>query len=224
MARRWHGGFDGRSAEQAGLGTDSQAAIQTVAGQLRRPRPGAAQRAAHLHREDGRRTLAVRRAPADRARRVDAAGGTPGGRAGPRASPWASTPATWLAQRSLKHRTKAHYAALLANHITPRLGAVALRNLTPAAVRAWYAALDPAHRTANSHAYALLHGICATAVGDGLLTDNPCQIKRAMNTPRQRQPVILTVAEVAAAGRRHRAADCGPWCSSPRGAGCAGAR
>src|SRR4029077_2124476 len=36
------------------------------------------------------------------------------------------------------------------------------------------------------------------AVGDGLLTDNPCQIKRAMNTPRQRQPVILTVAEMAA--------------------------
>ena len=72
-----------------------------------------------------------------------------------------------------------------------------LRNLTPAAVRAWYAALDPAHRTASSHAYALLHGICATAVGDGLLADNPCQIKGAMNTARQRQPVILTVEEVA---------------------------
>jgi len=105
---------------------------------------------------------------------------------------------TWLAQRRLKHRTKAHYEALIRNHITPRLGVVALRNLTPAAVRSWYAALNPAHRTANSHAYSLLHGICATAVGDGLLTDNPCQIKRAMNTPRQRQPVILTVAEMAA--------------------------
>ena len=105
---------------------------------------------------------------------------------------------TWLAQRRLKHRTKAHYEALIRNHITPRLGAVALRNLTPAAVRSWYAALNPDHRIANSHAYSLLHGICATAVGDGLLTDNPCQIKRAMNTPRQRQPVILTVAEMAA--------------------------
>src|SRR5258705_261488 len=37
-----------------------------------------------------------------------------------------------------------------------------------------------------------------TGGGDGLLPANPCQIKRAMNTPRQRQPVILTVAEVAA--------------------------
>ena len=72
-----------------------------------------------------------------------------------------------------------------------------LRNLTPAAVRAWYAALGPDHRTASAHAYALLHSIAATAVGDGLLADNPCQIKGAMTTARQRQPVILSVEEVA---------------------------
>ena len=107
--------------------------------------------------------------------------------------------ATWLNQRSLKHRTRAHYAALLANHITSStLGGIPLKNLTPQAVRAWYSSLDAGHRTANSHAYALLHGICATAVDDGLLGDNPCQIKRAMNPPRQRQPVILSVEEVAA--------------------------
>ena len=104
----------------------------------------------------------------------------------------------WLAQRTLKHRTKTHYASLLANHVTTStLGGVPLKNLTAAAVRAWYAALDPSHRTARSHAYALLHAVCATAVGDGLLADNPCQIKRAMNAPRQRQPMILTVEEVA---------------------------
>ena len=64
----------------------------------------------------------------------------------------------------------------------------------------------PGPRTARSHAYGLLHGICATAVADGLLADNPCHIQRVMNTPRQRQPVILTVAGGGRAGRRDRAA------------------
>jgi integrase len=105
----------------------------------------------------------------------------------------------WLAQRPLKHRTRAHYAALLANHIaTSTLGAVPLKNLTPQAVRAWYAALDPTHKTARSHAYSLLHSICATAVADGVVADNPCAIKGAMTTTRQRQPVILSVEEMAA--------------------------
>ncbi len=45
---------------------------------------------------------------------------------------------TWLAQRNLKHRTAAHYTALLANHITPGLGTVELRHLTAATVRGWY--------------------------------------------------------------------------------------
>ena len=37
-----------------------------------------------------------------------------------------------------------------------------------------------------------------SAVDDGLLTENPCAIKRAMNAPRRRQPVILEVDEMAA--------------------------
>ena len=61
-------------------------------------------------------------------------------------------------------------------------------------MRTWHAALDPGHKTANSHAYALLHAICADAVGDHLLSENPCTIAKAMNAPRQRQPVILTVS------------------------------
>ena len=63
-------------------------------------------------------------------------------------------------------------------------------------MRAWYAERNATHRTANAHAYALLHAVCATAVGDGLLAENPCTIKRAMSTQRQRQPVILSVEEV----------------------------
>src|SRR5262249_15015279 len=70
--------------------------------------------------------------------------------------------------------------------------------LTPQAVRSWYSGLGDTHRTRNAHCYALLHGICATAVGDGLLAVNPCQISGAMNTTAKRQPIIPTIAQLAA--------------------------
>jgi integrase len=54
------------------------------------------------------------------------------------------------------------------------------------------------HSGRNSHAYGLLHAICATAVSDGLIVSNPSTITGVMNPPRQRDPAILSVAEVAA--------------------------
>jgi len=54
------------------------------------------------------------------------------------------------------------------------------------------------HSRRNSHAYGLLHAICATAVSDGLIVSNPSTITGVMNPPRQRDPAILSVAEVAA--------------------------
>ena len=54
------------------------------------------------------------------------------------------------------------------------------------------------HSRRNSHAYGLLHAICATAVSDGLIVSNPRTITGVMNPPRQRDPAILSVAEVAA--------------------------
>ncbi len=51
--------------------------------------------------------------------------------------------------------------------------------------------------TYRTHAYGLLHAICATAVKDGLLVTNPCMIDRAMSKHRKRQLMILTVTELA---------------------------
>jgi integrase len=101
----------------------------------------------------------------------------------------------WIAQRSIKRRTSLHYEALLANQLAP-LGKVPLRHLTPEAVRAWHSSLP--RTTISAHAYGLLHAICATAVGDGLLAANPCTVSRGMKTPKRREPVILTVPEIAA--------------------------
>jgi integrase len=105
---------------------------------------------------------------------------------------------TWIAQRAkIKPRTRIGYQELLARLIAPTLGALPLKSLTPDTVRAWYAGLGDDHPRRNSHAYGLLHAICATAVSpDRLIDDQPCQISGVMNPPARRSPVILSVAEV----------------------------
>jgi integrase len=106
---------------------------------------------------------------------------------------------TWIAERKLRPRTRGEYEAKLRLHIAPTtLGRTPVADLTPQAVRTWYAGLGDEHRTRNAHCYSLLHSICETAVADQLLTINPCQIVGAMSTPTKRAPVIPTVAQLAA--------------------------
>jgi integrase len=105
---------------------------------------------------------------------------------------------TWIDQRHVKPRTRIGYQALLDRHIVPGLGRVPLNNFSPELVRSWFASLGTVHVRRNSHAYGLLHAICKTAVDDGLIPANPCNIPRVMNPPRKREPVILSVPEIAA--------------------------
>lgn len=104
----------------------------------------------------------------------------------------------WIDERNVKPRTRSGYNDLLRLHIAPTIGPVALKNLSPDAVRSWHAGLGTDYPRRNSHAYGLLHALCATAVADGLMPANPCTIANAMNPGTVRQPVILTVSEVAA--------------------------
>ncbi len=104
----------------------------------------------------------------------------------------------WVGHRNVKPRTRSMYRDLLRLHIIPTLGRTPLKNVTPETVRVWFAALGTEHVRRNSHAYGLLHAVCATAVTDGLLAANPCNLSGVMNPPRKREPVILSVAEVAA--------------------------
>lgn len=106
---------------------------------------------------------------------------------------------TWIDQRPLKARTKIGYEALLNRRIKDSmLAQVPLKNLTADAVRSWYAAMGKDSPTARSHAYQLLHAVCATAVTDGLLPSNPCNIPKVMTPKTKKQPVILEPGEVAA--------------------------
>lgn len=87
--------------------------------------------------------------------------------------------ATWLEHRTLKPRTRAHYRALLDQHLLPTFRDVPVYRLTPALVREWHARTALHTPTTRAHAYALLKTICATAVTDDLITANPCRIRTA---------------------------------------------
>ncbi|MCV7221525.1 tyrosine-type recombinase/integrase [Mycolicibacterium elephantis] len=108
---------------------------------------------------------------------------------------------TWIEQRTkggqpLKPRTKSHYTRLFDEHIKPKLGKLALKDVTPQAVRDWHARTLADKPTYRAHAYGLLHSMLASAVADELISVNPAQIKGAAKATRKRQPVILDVAEV----------------------------
>lgn len=102
----------------------------------------------------------------------------------------------WIEHRNLRPRTKLHYESMLDRLILPVLGDAKMVTLTPAKIREWHSGLGNDHPTRNAHCYALIHGICATAVQDEVLDANPCRIRAAMQTKRRREVDILTPAEV----------------------------
>jgi integrase len=116
----------------------------------------------------------------------------------------------WLQERPLRPRTKELYEGLLDLHILPALGELELNRITGAKVRSWHADLlrrpYPGDSTA-AKAYRLLRSILNTAVEDGRIAANPCQIDAAGRERPAERPVA-TVAEVYAladaVGAEHR--------------------
>lgn len=102
--------------------------------------------------------------------------------------------------RPLAPRTIALYRAQLDLHLLPTLGAVQLRHLDPATVRAWWAAMTgpkgPGAVTA-AKCYRLLRAVCGTAVADGEMTRNPCVIPGGGQESRPERPSV-SVPEVYA--------------------------
>ena len=115
----------------------------------------------------------------------------------------------WIEHRNVKESARKGYESLRDGVICPGVGDMPLRSLTSDTIRAWYSGLGSATPRRRPHAYGLLHAILATAVQNDLIAKNPCQIKRAMNTNRKREPIILDVDEIGkladAIGDRWRA-------------------
>ncbi len=92
---------------------------------------------------------------------------------------------TWLEQRDVKPRTRAHYRKLLDMHIISKpIGNLPLRSITADDVRAWYAKLDRDTPTLRAHCYGLLRTVMGTAVADGKIPANPCVIRGAGSAKR----------------------------------------
>jgi integrase len=90
----------------------------------------------------------------------------------------------WLADRSLKPRTRAHYRSLLDRLLIPTFGPFALKAVSPEVVRRWHAETGTTRPTLRAHAYGLLRTILAAAMQDRLLDVNPCHIRGAGNAKR----------------------------------------
>jgi integrase len=105
----------------------------------------------------------------------------------------------WIENGNQKPRTKIGYFDLLENHISPVLGGLAIVKLSAGDVNRWHSRVLVDKPTTKKHANSLLNAICNSAVEDELLAKNPGQIKRAMNVNRRREPVLISVGELAAA-------------------------
>jgi integrase len=110
--------------------------------------------------------------------------------------------ANWLegrhvAGRPIKARTRAHYDAILEDHLLPAFGNRKLSAVSPADVRAWHAATLVDRPTLRAHAYSLLRTIFTSAVNDELIQANPCRIVGAGRSNRVHKIKPASITELA---------------------------
>jgi len=104
----------------------------------------------------------------------------------------------WFAGLTVKPKTAAGYRSLLESRILPTFGAIALRRITPAMVRAWVADMADEGLSASRQRQArlVLHAALDLAVTDGLIGRNPTDnVKVAATRPREQR--YLTAEQVA---------------------------
>jgi len=128
----------------------------------------------------------------------------------------------WLASRDLKPRTRALYEQIWSHRIALTLGDRLVTEITPTVVRAWYVALGPNQHTARAHAYSLLRSMLTTAVGEQIISANPCVIrgagvaKRATKTePATLEQLVVIVEHMP--DRLRLAVLIAAWCSLRQG-------
>lgn len=105
---------------------------------------------------------------------------------------------SWLTGREIKPSTAALYRGYLDRTLLPAFGHALVVDIRPPDVRAWYASLDPSKKTTRAHAYSLLRSIMATAVVEEIVDSNPCTIRGAGQTRRERRIEPATLEELAA--------------------------
>lgn len=98
--------------------------------------------------------------------------------------------------RPLKTRTRDHYRELLDRHLIPQWGNQHLDEITPGAVRQWYAKLLPNKSTMRAHTYSLLRTIMNSALSAEYVDANPCRVEGAGSAQRRSRTTPATVGEL----------------------------
>lgn len=105
----------------------------------------------------------------------------------------------WLVERpQLRPRTQELYEGQLRLHINPVLGSVELGQISPSRIRTWRAGMIAAGKPGAStiaKCYRLVHAVFATAVEDGIVLRNPCQVRGA-STERPAERPVATIEQV----------------------------
>lgn len=114
-------------------------------------------------------------------------------------TPFLEYAAQWLDDnRRLGPRSRETHERNLRLHLAP-LATVPVKSLTPSLVRTWYATAirGTGGNTSIDQSYRLLRAVLNTAVREGLLAKNPCQIPGAGST-RAKRRTVASPREVAA--------------------------
>lgn len=98
--------------------------------------------------------------------------------------------AQWLAGRDLSPRTRQHYARMISLHMTD-LAPLPLADLTRVAVASWYRTTLVGKPTYRQQAYILARSIAGSAVDDGLIDENPVNVKGAGKRIKNRRTLRL---------------------------------
>jgi len=105
---------------------------------------------------------------------------------------------TWLNTRELAPNTRHQYVEYLLPHILKQFGDAELGDITPTAVRSWYAKLLPDRKSYRAHVYSLLRTLMKSAVDDRLIDHNPCTIRGGGSNKRQKRIEPATLPELEA--------------------------
>lgn len=100
---------------------------------------------------------------------------------------------SWVDERpNLRPNTVQVYRYVLARHLVPTFGRVAVGDIRDARVRRWRKELldQGASPTSVAKAYRLLESVMNTAVDDGIIRRNPCRIRGAAQDRSPERPVL----------------------------------
>lgn len=96
----------------------------------------------------------------------------------------------WVAAHpGLTRSTRGLYERLLRAYLLPAFEGAALRDISPVAVRTWYAQF-PSSEGQRAKAYRLLRAILNAAIEDQLLAVNPAKIKGGGLEPESERPMV----------------------------------